>query len=448
MISTDTHRLTQGSIAKGLIRFAIPFLGANFLMSLYGAADIFIVSYFADSAALAATATGAQAVFTLMALCIGLAMGSTILIGQYFGAKREKDVVETISTSFILFGMISVLCSTSMLLFSDKIVYWLKTPKEALSGTYQYILICGGGLIFTFAYESISAILRGLGDSKNPLKFIAISCSINVILDFIFVGLFHWGAAGAASATVIAQACSFMIAIIYLKRHKFIFDFKLRSYRFYPHKAKKILTLSIPSAIQQSFVFMSYTIMTIAVNKLGVIESAVMGITNRIDGFLIMPSIAFGAAISVMTAQNMGAGEIKRAKQVLYTGFLLSLIIAIPSFLLMYLWPAGLMRLASSDADIIEAGRIFLYSYSPDCLILSCLFCMNSFLNGCGRTGFTMGNNILSSIVRIYLIFIAVNLFQIGQSMPFSSLPQAIIAVLYFSTGLWKKSLIKENKIP
>ena len=439
-------RLTHGNITKSLIRFALPFLGANLLVSLYGAADVFIVSYFADSAALAATATGAQAVWTLMALAIGLAMGGTILIGQYFGARQEKDVLETISTVLTLFGLTSVVCALSMFFLADNITDWLHTPAEAWQGTRNYILICGGGIIFTFAYESVSAVLRGLGDSKNPLKFVAIACVMNVILDVLFVGGFHWGAAGAAAATIISQACSVILAVLYLRHRHFMFDFKLKSFRLFPQKAKLILKLSIPSAIQQSIVFFSYTVMTIAVNKFGVVESAVLGITNRIDGFLIMPALAFGAAISVMAAQNMGAGEVRRARRVFFTGFLLSLIFAIPAFVLMYDYPELLMRLASDNPQIIQAGNIFMLAYSPDCILMALVFCINGFLNGCGRTTFTMGNNILVSTLRIYLILTAIDLFGVGLTMPLSTLPQAFIAFVYFLTGRWKRSLIAESK--
>ena len=159
------------------------------------------------------------------------------------------------------------------------------------------------------------------------------------MLDLLFVGYFRLGAAGAALATVMAQGCSVLFAVFYLKGRKFIFDFRLKNFKFIWQKAKLILTLGIPSSFQQAIVFISYTIMTIEVNKFGVIEAATLGITNRLDGFLIMPSLAFGAAISVMAAQNIGALKPERAKKALYTGFLLSLIFAIPSFFLMYFWP-------------------------------------------------------------------------------------------------------------
>jgi len=443
MPSTDMHRFTSGSITWSLIRFAIPFLCANFLISLYGAADVFIVSYFADSSALSATTTGFQAIFTVMALSIGLGMGGTVLIGQYFGAKREKDVIETIGTVLILFAGLSVICACCMIFMADTITHWMKTPEEAWVGTRNYIRICGGGMIFTFIYDAVSAILRGLGDSKNPLKFVAIAVVINVFLDLLFIGYFKWGASGAAAATIIAQSMSVIIGVIYLKKHNFIFDFQYKSFKFIPEKAKMILKLGIPMAIQQTIVFMSFTIMTIAVNKLGVIASAALGITNRIDGFLIMPALAFGSSISVVTAQNMGAGEIKRAQRSFYIGLLLSLIFAVPSFMMMLIWPERLMALASSDMKIIASGGDFMLAYSPDCILMALVFCINGFFNGCGRTTFTMVNNISSSIIfRIPLILVAKTLYGIGLSMPFSTLPQSLIAVAYFFTNRWKKPVI------
>ena len=204
-----------------------------------------------------------------------------------------------------------------------------------------------------------------------------------------------------------------------------------------------ILKLSIPSSIQGIFIFMSFTIMTVAVNKLGVLASAVLGITNRIDGFLIMPIMAFGGAVSVMTAQNMGAKLMERAKQSFYAGFLMSLAFGIPSFYLMYFRPEWLMQIVNSNPKIITSGGEFMLAYSPDCLLLAIVFCLNGFFNGCGRTLFTMGNNILTSLgFRIPLIFMAKDLFEVGLAMPISTFPQIGISLVYFYSGRWKKYLI------
>ena len=447
MSAENLHRMTSGNIAWSLIKFALPALGGHLLISLYGAADVFIVSYFADSATLAATATGAQAIFTLMALAIGLMMGGSILIGQYFGAKREKDVAETISTFFTLLAVLGAACSLFMILFSKSVTHWLETPPEAWKGAYQYISICGGGMFLLFIYEGISAALRGLGDSKNPLKFIAVACGVNILLDLLFIGVFQWGAAGAASATVLAQTVSAFVAIRYLRKKEFIFDFKIKNFRIEPQKAKMILKLGIPAAIQQTFIFMSFTVMTVAVNKLGVTASAVLGISHRIDGFMIMPALAFGGAVSVMAAQNMGAKLMIRAKHAFYTGFLLTLFFAVPSFILMYYYPEMLMRVANSDPEIIKSGAEFMLAYSPDCLLIPLVFCINGFLNGCGRTKFTMVNNVASSAgIRIPFILWGKDLFQIGLSMPASTIPQLLTAIIYFYTGRWKKSLINNRR--
>ncbi len=448
MLSPDAHRLTDGHIAKTLLKFALPYLGANFLVALYGAVDVFIVSYFASPSALAATATGAQAVFTMMALAIGLTLGGTILIGQYFGAKQEQDVIETIQTVFSLFAITAFLGSIFMLIFAKPITALLETPPEAFQAASHYIMICGGGLIFTFAYESISAILRGLGDSKNPLKFIATACLMNIILDLLFVAVFKWGAAGAAAATVISQAFSVLVAVLYLRHRKFIFDFSIKSFRFYPEKAKKILKLGIPSAIQQTVIFTSFTIMTAIVNKMGVIASAAVGVTTKIDGFMIMPSLAFASAVSVMTAQNIGARQLRRAKETFYTGFLMALCFGAPSFYVLYYHAPFVMRLVTDNSDIIQAGSDFILAYSPDCILLSLVFCLNAFLNGCGRTTFTMTNNLISTLLfRIPLISKATTLFQAGFALPLATIPQILMSLFYFYQGYWKKSIINHRKV-
>jgi len=447
MDSSDTHLLTSGNIAKLLIKFALPFLCANFLIALYGASDVLIVSYFSDAGTLAATATGAQAVFTVMALDMGLSLGGTILIGQFFGARQTQEVKRTIGTFFILKLMIAVICSVLLFIFAEKIAHLLETPPEAIEGATRYIMICGGGIMFTFLYEGVSAVLRGLGDSKNPLKFVAIACCINIILDIIFVGAFHWGAAGVASATIFAQACSFLIAILYLKHRKFIFDFKLSAFKFFPDKAKTILFLGIPNAIQHVIIFLSFTILTVIVNKFGVIASATLGISNRIDGFLLMPPIAFGSAVSVMVAQNMGANEIRRAKKSLYTGFLFALPFGLFGFTVMYHYADVILAFINSDPRIVSSGTLFMKAYSPDCIIMAMVFCFTGFFNGCGRTTFTMANSIFSSLCcRVPLFLMATTLYEAGLALPLSSIPHLVITVLYFTTGRWKKPLLVKNQ--
>ena len=447
MLASDSHRLTSGNILFNLVRFALPFLFANLLISMYGAADVLIVSYFAAPATLSATATGAQVVMTIMSLAIGLGIGGTILIGQYFGAKREKDVHEAISTEFVLFGYISVVCSALLFTLAPSIADWMRAPEDARAETINYIRICGGGIVFSFIYDVISSILRGLGDSKNPLKFVAIACVCNVLLDLLFVGYFRWGAGGAAAATIIAQGISALIAIIYLKTHKFIFDFKLKSFKFVPQKAKMILKLGVPTAIQHAIIFFSFTVMAVFVNKLGVAASAVFGIANRVNGFMFLPPLAFGSAISVMAAQNMGAGKPERAKESFYTGFLLSLIFAIPGYMILSVCPDELIRLANSDAEIIRLGSEFMRAYSPNCLLMALVMCLDGLFNGCGRTSFTMTNNIISSVVfRIPLIVIATSMTEIGCAMPWSTFVQVACSCVYLCTGRWRKQLIPQHE--
>ena len=448
-MNSDTHRFTDGSILTGLIKFAIPFLIANFLVSMYGAVDVFIINYYTDSATLSAVATGTQVVFTIMAIINGLELGGTILIGQYFGAKKQKDVLETIGTELILFAWFSVVCAILMLALADDIVAWMKTPIQARQATINYIRICGAGLLFSSMYEAISSILRGLGDSKNPLKFIAVACVINALLDVLFVGYFHWGASGAAVATAIAQALSFIISVIYLKTHKFMFDFKRKSFQFISQKAKMILKLGIPTAIQNGILYLSFTITVISINKLGVVVSAALSITDRIESFMLLPAIAFGSAISVVVAQNMGANKINRAKESFYIGYLLSLLFAIPSFLLMFVWPEKLIRLISSNPEYIETGAQFMHVYSPACLFVVIVCSVNGLLVGSGRTTFVMINDIIASVIfRIPLILMATGLIEIGLALPLATLPRAILPLCYFVSGRWKRPLLIKKTQP
>lgn len=445
-ISKETHNLTHGSIIKKLLQFALPFLLASFLQAGYGATDMLIISHFGTTADLSGVTNGSQVMWTLICLVSGLTMGGTILVGQFFGAKQTKDVQETIGTMFSLFFWVSLVMTALCVGFSLQITQWIRVPKEAFHGAWSYIYIGSWGLIFTFGYNAICAVLRGLGDSKSPLIFIAIATIINVILDFIFIAGFHWGAAGASLATTLAQGFSFLIAIWYLKRKKFIFDFSLKACVLVKEKAFMILKIGIPISLQDTLLMLSFLVVLVIVNKMGVVVSAATGITEKIDGLIFLPPWAIASAVSAMVAQNIGARKLKRAREVMFTGILLSLIFGFPMFLLMYFSPSLIMSLTSSNSDIIKAGSDYLFAYSPDCALLCIVFCINAFLNGCGRTTFTMVNNTFANIlIRIPLVYIATDIAQVGWAFPMAALCQIIFALSYFYSGHWKKSILKKT---
>lgn len=442
----ETHYLTHGSITKKLLKFALPFLLASFLQAGYGAADMLIISHFGTTADLSGVTNGSQIMWTLMCLVSGLTMGGTILVGQFFGAKQLKDVQETIGTIFTLFFWVSFIMTALCVGFSVPITSWIQVPPESFHQAWIYTYIGAWGLFFTFGYNAVCAILRGLGDSKNPLIFISIASIFNVILDFIFIAGFHWGAAGASLATTLAQGVSFIIAIWYLKKKNFMFDVSLKSFIFVKEKAWLLLKVGIPVSLQDTLLMFSFLVVLVIVNKMGVVVSAATGITEKIDGLTFLPTIAIASAVSAMVAQNIGARKLKRAREIMFTGIFLSLIFGIPSFILVRYFPSFIMSLTSSNPAIIQAGSDYLFAYSPDCLLLCIVFSVNAFLNGCGRTTFTMLNNTFANIcVRIPLVYIATDLSQVGWAFPITALFQITIALLYFYSGYWKKPILKKN---
>lgn len=447
MKNKDIKLLTNGSILKNLVLFAIPFLLSSFLQAGYGFADMMIISYFGNPSDLSGVTNGAQIVWTLIFLASGLTMGGTILIGQFFGAKSFKEVQQVISTMFVLFFYVSLILSLFSFLFINQITALLQVPPEAFNAAKNYILISAAGILFVFGYNGICAILRGLGDSKNPFYIILISSIFNVLLDILFIAKYNMGAAGAALATILAQALSFFIALWWLERKNFSFSLKFSHKKFNKEKAVLLFKVGIPLSLQDTFLMISFLVAMISLNKLGLIVSAASGIAEKIDGLTFLPSLAIGSAISAMVAQNIGAGKIKRAQKVMYTGFLFSLLFAIPSFILVGFFSDFVMSLTSNNPDIIQAGSLYLYSYSSSVLMISIVFAFNSFFNGCGATTFTMISNSFANLcVRIPLLLMATDIISVGFSSPLTVYCQITFALVYFYSGHWKKAIIKKAK--
>ncbi len=442
-MTTDGHLLTRGAIFPTLIKFSLPYLGASLLQALYGIADTLIVSFYGTPADLSAVSTGAQALYAVMCLIAGLTVGGTIIIGQYYGARQLNDMRETIATLFSFFGIGCIFLSLISMAFTPYLVNLLQTPTEAIRPTGAYIFLGSAGLVFTFGYNAICAVLRGVGDALNPLKFIAIASLINVILDFVFIAGFGWGAAGAALATTLAQAASMILAIRFLKKKHFLFTFDKTAFQIHWDKLKLLLKIGLPVALQDFLIMLSFLIILAIVNKMGVIPSAAAGITEKIDGFTILPALSLSAAIAAMTAQNIGAQKITRAQKTFYIGLLTTLAFSIPAFVLMFKAPVFVMSLTSTHPDIIRFGADYLLAYSADCLFLGILFAVNGFLNGCGHTTFTMLCNLITILIlRLPLVFRANDLFEVGLALPASAGIAVLLSLIYFYGGFWKKRVL------
>ena len=437
--------LTQGNLVKKLVVFAIPFLLANFIQALYGAVDMAIVGWWGSASGISAVSTGSQVIQLLTSLISGLTMGGTILIAQYFGAGKQGDVKESIGTTLTLFGLAAVVLTVIMLFANHGILVLLQTPAEAMEQAEDYVMICSLGILFIFAYNAISAILRGLGDSKSPLLFIAAACVTNILLDLLLVGVFHMGAAGAAIATVISQAVSVLLSVLLLIRKKFVFDFKWKSFRIQKSKAAKIFRLGLPVSFQETLVSISFLMISAIVNSLGVVTSAAVGIVGKFEGFAMLPATAFCAAISSMVAQNMGANGHGRALKAQKVGIGFSFACSLVFFAWAQIAPESILYLFKAEPAVAAAGAEYIRSFSIDFIMVAFAFCMNGFCNGCGGTTFTMVNSLLSTmLVRVPLallfsMLMPESLFGIGLAAPLATLLSIVIGFFYIRSGRWKK---------
>ncbi|MFR1708626.1 MAG: MATE family efflux transporter [Clostridium sp.] len=449
----NRNNLTEGNIYRTLILFAIPFIMANFIQALYGAIDMAVVGWFSNAAGISAVSIGTQIMQIVNSLISGLAIGGTILIGQYWGGRKEKDTVETISTMLTLFCIFAVIFTLIMFLVATPILRVLKTPSEAFLSAKQYVLICSCGIVFIFGYNSLSSMLRGLGDSKSPLIFISIACITNIVLDLIFVGVFKLGASGAALATIIAQGVSMGSAIIYLTRREFIFKFKLSNFKIYKNKAYQIFKLGLPVSLQETLLNVSFLFIAAIVNNLGVITSAAVGIAGKFEAFAMLPASAFSGAISSIAAQNIGANKPERAKKSLNISVGLAFICSLVFFAWAQIFPTSIMTIFKADKEVALAGAQYLKSFSFDFMLVAFGFSINGFLNGCGCTTFAMINGIAASmLIRVPLAYvlskvIPESLIGIGAAAPIATFISVIISIVYIKRGSWKSQCIVEEQL-
>lgn len=440
-----TSRLTEGKIGSTLLTFAVPFLIASLLQALYGAADLFMVGQFADSAAVSAVASGSQIMQTLTGVILGISTGGTVLIGRHIGAKDEKGVARTVGTMCIVFTVLALILAPVMAGFSRGIVSVMQMPKEAVNYAVQYLFICSCGIPFITGYNAVSGIFRGMGDSKTPVYFIAIACVINVGLDYVLVAGFHMAAAGAAAATITAQGISFLLALGYMMKRGLSIPFCKKDIRFHAPSAAFIFKVGCPLALQDALVNMSFLIITAIVNSMGVIASASVGVVEKILGFAMLPPGAFSSAVATMTSQNIGAGRRDRAVRGLGFGILYSFVFGVLVFVTAQITPETITGIFSSDPLVIEGAARYFQSFSIDCMLVAFVFNMNSYFSGCGKSMVSMVHSLLATFcVRIPVSYVVSRmggernevLRMLGFAVPMASAFSLIVCTVYF---LWQK---------
>lgn len=440
--------LSKGNVVKQLIKFSIPFLISNLIQTLYSVADMVIVGQYASTASMSGVANGSQVQFMITNMVMGFTVGGTVLVAQYLGIGNRNAMKETISTLFTTLLVVAVVITAGMIFTMNPLLRLIQTPAEAFSETRAYFFVTTLGTIFIFGYNALSAVMRGMGDSKNPLYFVAIACVVNIGLDLLLVAKYNMGAGGAAIATVASQAISMILCVVYLKKNGFIFDFKPKSFKFHKDRFQLLLKIGIPTSAQNAIVSISFLFLTALANSFGVSASAAVGAVSKLNSFAILPTVAVSASVSAMSAQNIGARQIRRAVQTLKTGIVFSLIISSAIFIFMRMFPVFCLNMFGNDPEMIRCGLEYLSAISYDYLLVPFVFCLNGLFIGAGHTKFSFFNSACASLfIRIpacYFLGMVLDkgLYGLGFGAPLASFFGIILGGIFFFSGKWMRAVI------
>ena len=443
--------LTEGKPGILILRFATPMLIGNVFQQFYNITDSVIVGRFLGKEALAAVGSSFPILFMLISFVMGITMGSTIIIAQYFGAKDIHNVKRSIDTLYIFLFFMSIAVSILGIAFSGIIFELLNLPVEVLPQARSYLNIYLSGSIFFFGYNGISAILRGLGDSKTPLYFLIFSTIMNILLDLLFVVVFKWGIEGAAIATVMSQAGAFIAGVIYLNRTHPIINLSWRKLEFNLDIFRKSLRIGLPSGLQQTFVALGMMALLRVVNNFGTNTLAAYSAAGRIDSLAGMPAMNFGAALSTFVGQNLGANKPERVKQGLNSTFIMSSLLAVATTLAVILFKRNLMSLFTSDPDVIEIGATYLVITSSFYIFFSSMFVIGGVMRGAGDTLIPMFITLFSLwVIRIplaYALSARIGVTGIWWAIPIAWFLGAVLSYFYYLRGNWKNKVVVKQKL-
>ncbi len=441
--------LTEGSVAKQLIIFAAPFILSNLIQSLYSVADMIIVGRYAGINSMSGVFNGSQLTMLITNAVIGLTVGATVLIGQYLGAGKKHEIANTISTLFTVLIIIGAGLMIITPFTQDAMLKLMRVPEEAYSEARIYFFICMMGTLFVFAYNALAAIMRGMGDSKHPLMFVAVAAVSNIVLDFVLVKALGLGASGAAYATVFSQALSVVLCIIYMKKNDFAFDFKLSSLRINKPTFSMLFKIGLPTMINNIATSASFVFLASLANGISVEASAAVGAVGKFNGFAILPAIAISSAISAMVAQNFGSDKMDRVKKTAIYGSAMAIGITLVIFIFVRIFPEPVLRLFCDDEEMTRLGCEYLASFSFDYIIVPFQFCLNGLFIGTGHTLVSLVSGIAGAILfRIpacYLLGVVLDmgLAGIGLGAPIASAVSLMISVVFLISGKWKKQVIR-----
>ncbi|MDE6023824.1 MAG: MATE family efflux transporter [Lachnospiraceae bacterium] len=430
--------LTKGSVLKNLIIFSLPYLLSSFLQTFYGLADLFIVGQYNGADSSSAVSIGSQVMHMVTLVIVGLAMGSTVMISQSVGAGNDKRAAKAIGNTVTIFLIVSLVMTALLLIFCDVIVSVMSTPEKAVAQTKTYLMICFAGIPFITAYNIISCILRGLGDSRSPMYFVAVACLFNVLIDFVLIGHFDMGAAGAALGTVISQTISVIVAIIVLLKRDMGIRLEKADFAIDRDVIAYIFKVGVPVSVQDLFIQISFAVITIIANRRGLVVSAAVGIVEKIIGFLFLIPSAMLATISAIAAQNIGAGMRERARQTLRYGIIITFTCGILFSIICQFASPAIVGLFTDDEGVIRMGVQYLMSYVFDCALAAIHFCFSGYFCACGRSVYSFVHNIVSALaIRIPGAYLASKLFPatlypMGWAAPAGSFVSACICIIFY----------------
>lgn len=450
-MNKEKSDFTQGSILKKLIPFMIPILGALVLQAAYGAVDLLVVGRFGSTAGLSAVSTGSQILNLVTFVITQLAMGITVLIARYIGEKSTGQIGQLLGGAVTVFAIVSAVLFVVMVFFAKPLAVLMQAPQEAISLTTVYVRICGGGIFFIVAYNVLAAIFRGLGDSRSPLIFVAVACVVNIIGDLILVAGFHLDAAGAAIATVAAQAVSVVLAIVLLKKKDLKFGIQKKDFRI-NGQCKRFLKVGLPLALQEFLTQMSFLALCAFVNKLGLEASSGYGVACKIVNFAMLVPSSLMQSMASFVSQNVGAGKPDRAKKSMFTGMGLGVIVGVVVFICVWCFGDVLTSVFTTDTAVIQKGTEYLRGFAPETSVTAVLFSMVGFFNGYEKTVWVMIQGLVQTLlVRLPLAYVMsiqphASLTKIGLAAPVATCFGIVLNVIFYLIFTRKMEWERKNK--
>lgn len=446
---------TTGNVAKQLLFFALPFMASNAFQVLYSTIDMIIVGKYVGTAGLSAVSQSSIILNFATMVCLGFSNGGQVMVAQALGAKKKKELNEIIGTLFTLIVLIALILSAVFLIGRTWILDVMNIPAESYDMTVDYYVICGSGLIFTAGYNMVSAVLRGMGDAKRPFIFILIASVINLVLDILFTGILGWGVAGAAYATIIGQAVSFLFSLYYLYKNKAAFGFDFNKESFLPQKkyVKMIMELGTPMAIQSGCINLSMLFVNSMVNNVGVIASATFGVGVRIDDIINKVSQGIQYAAMPMISQNIAAGKQDRSKKVVYFAWTYSAIFTVIFMTLYIVCGKQMFMLFSDDLQVHNMADTFIKAILWMFPAMAIMRGSNAFVQGIGNAKLSMVLSLLDGVVlRIglsWLFGIVFNWGFYGFVLGYGLAPYGcgVPGLIYFLSGCWKKRRVLAEDI-